>query len=537
MKNLVGRIDDACDHGGSMVETQRSRFASGLWVASILLPSPWITASLRAVVLPLLSTVLLVGWMPTLGQGPSVVIQQAPEDEFRQAMQRGTEALQAGDGEAAVAAFERALALKPRDAQALGRLGGSYLTLRRWSEALDALSTAAKLTPDAPRVLYGQGVALAALRRFEEAIPMLERAVQANPGNGRAWMLLGRLLVQQRGSLAALLEAINAYERAFETQPQNANLVLAMMRTYGRLGLLDEALELVEGFAGSSASEIFPIKLEFARLLIELGRFQEAREVLEASIAAGAGIGAHLELAVVARNQADLDDALEVLQRAARLRPELAEVYVRLGDLHVARQDLTAAKTALQRAIELDPEQAEAQSLLGLTLHRLGDAEAAVPYLERSLRLQPENSKAAYNLTLALRDLGRSEASRAMMERFRTLTGEETRSKLAERQTEIALLNSQGLYYYRHGRAQQAVQRFERALELSSSDDLVYLNLGLAHSALADHESAVAAFEQAIELNPRRAQTYAALSSEYRALGRDQDADRIQARLEELSQQ
>ena len=102
------------------------------------------------------------------------------------------------------------------------------------------------------------------------------------------------------------------------------------------------------------------------------------------------------------------------------------------------------------------------------------------------------------------------------------------------RGTEIAIVNGRGIYYYRRGDSERAIEIFEQALVLSPEDGLVHFNLGLAHVALDDHVKAATAFERAIEINPARPDAYAALAVEYRALGREEDAARMEARYQEL---
>jgi len=61
---------------------------------------------------------------------------------FEEAMQSGAEALQSGNASAAVAAFERAVALQPRHPIALALLGSALLAAERAEEALEPLGRA-----------------------------------------------------------------------------------------------------------------------------------------------------------------------------------------------------------------------------------------------------------------------------------------------------------------------------------------------------------------------------------------------------------
>ena len=410
----------------------------------------------------------------------------------------------------------------------------ALLQLERHDDALIILAAAARLRPQEPSVLYAQALTLTRLQRFREAIIYLEKAVAADPGNADAWMLLGRLLTQHDGSLEAILRATEAFEQALERRPDSVEIRLGLSRAYRRIGLYEEALEPLDGFA-TAGSVAFGLELARAQIQMQVGSYQGARATLRHAIAEGAGALAYYQLGIVERNLGDLDAAQAALETATRLRPRLLEAILELGNLLISRQEFATATETLRHAVEIAPENAAAHNLLGLAILRTGDAGDAVPYFERALALEPTLANAIYNLALALRDLGRTERSRATMERFAILNEQQEADEIAEnRSTEVAIVNGRGLYYYRRGDSQRAREIFEQALELSPEDGLVHFNLGLAHAALDNHVQAAAAFERAIEINPTRPDAYAALAIEYRALGRDEDAARMEARYQEL---
>lgn len=385
-----------------------------------------------------------------------------------------------------------------------------------------------------PGVLYAQALTLTRLERFREAIPYLEKAVAADPGNADAWMLLGRLLTQHDGRLEAILRATEAFEQALEQRPDSVEIRLRLTRAYRRIGLYEEALELLDGFA-TAGSIAFSLALARAQIQMQVGSYHGARATLRHAITEGAGALTYYQLGIVERNLGDLDAARAALETANRLRPRLIEAILELGSLLITRQEFATATETLRRAVEVAPENAGAHNLLGLARLRAGDASGAVPYFERALALEPTLANAIYNLALALRDLGRMERSRATMDRFAVLNEQQETDEIAEnRSTEVAIVNGRGLYYYRRGESERAREIFERALELSPEDGLVHFNLGLAHAALDNHVQAAAAFERAIEINPTRPDAYAALAIEYRALGREEDAARMEARYQEL---
>lgn len=456
------------------------------------------------------------------------------QEAFRAAMRDGRSAVAAGNWADAIAAFRRALEFRSEDALALTYLGSALLEAGLASEALPVLAAAARLRPQEPSVVYAQALALTRLERFGEAIPYLEKAVAVAPGNADAWTLLGRLLTQHDGRLEAILRATEALEQALEQRPDDVEICLWLTRAYRRIGLYEEALKLLDSFA-TTGPIAFRLELARAQIQMQVGSYNAARVTLRRAIAEGAGALTYYRLGIVERNLGAPDAARAALETAIRLRPRLIEAIVELGDLLISRHELATARQTLQRAVDVAPENAAAHNLLGLATLRAGAASDAVPYFERALVLEPSLATAVYNLALAFRDIGRTEESRATMGRFAILNEKQNAEEITEnRRTEIAIVNGRGLYYYRRGAPERALQIFEQALLLSPEDGLVHFNRGLAHAALDNHAEAAAAFERAIEINPSRPDAYAALAVEYRALGQEEDAARMEALYEKL---
>jgi predicted O-linked N-acetylglucosamine transferase (SPINDLY family) len=81
----------------------------------------------------------------------------------------------------ALAAFDRALALKPDLAEAwLGR-GNVFVWLKRYEEALAAFDRALALKPDFPEAWNSRGILLIELKRYHEAIDACDKALALNP--------------------------------------------------------------------------------------------------------------------------------------------------------------------------------------------------------------------------------------------------------------------------------------------------------------------------------------------------------------------
>jgi Flp pilus assembly protein TadD len=138
----------------------------------------------------------------------------------------------AGDHEGAAGHLRRALELDPENSELLSNLGAALGSLGRFDEAEKELKRAARLDPtrtdvranlgilylrrglcepaevelrwvcerdrDHAAAHFYRGEALNCLGRVEEALRVLERAVQLQPGNSRAYQLMGILYDRKR---------------------------------------------------------------------------------------------------------------------------------------------------------------------------------------------------------------------------------------------------------------------------------------------------------------------------------------------------
>jgi adenylate cyclase len=110
------------------------------------------------------------------------------------------------DWEAADASYRRVLALEPGNALALRHAGIQALTLGRWDEAIDLTNKAIERDPLRPNSYYNLGLALQAVNRDTEAEAAIRKALELDPGGAFGHMALGRALLLQGKTDAALQE-------------------------------------------------------------------------------------------------------------------------------------------------------------------------------------------------------------------------------------------------------------------------------------------------------------------------------------------
>ncbi len=131
---------------------------------------------------------------------------------------RGNSLLAAGRAEEALASYDRALAARPDFVAALSNRGSALERLGRLDEAVASYDAALKLQPDFADALYNRGNALKALRHYEEALASYERLLALRPRHADALNNRGQVLKE----LQRYDEALKSYDAAIALQPDHA---------------------------------------------------------------------------------------------------------------------------------------------------------------------------------------------------------------------------------------------------------------------------------------------------------------------------
>lgn len=314
-----------------------------------------------------------------------------------------------GDLPASGRAYDRALAIIPRDASLwveIGRLryaGGQHLL------AIEAAEHALRLDPDNVRAIEFRGQLVRDRYGLLAAVPWFERAIVADPRDVSALLEYAATL----GELGHATESLTVTRRVLELSPKNpralylqavlaaraGNYGLArglLARTRGKLDdqagvqMLRGVVEIAAGNPGAASEALetvlrkYPDNLHARELLLRAivmsGQYRYATLRFADAVRDGA-VSAYM-LTTVARAWEALGDrqqAGELLDRAAR--PAGAQLRVlgntgRIGELLSLGQSGAAQAAAEARRLS-DPGFYDAQALAGDVQLALGNAQEA----------------------------------------------------------------------------------------------------------------------------------------------------------------
>ncbi|MEY4749462.1 MAG: hypothetical protein RIQ60_1676 [Pseudomonadota bacterium] len=238
---------------------------------------------------------------------------------------------QAGQYDAAEAAYRQALRCSPQDPRSQEGLGLTLLHLRRLDEAWLHFDLAHRAAPMDADILTHWGLVELEQGHLPSAAEHFRKAIERDPRNPHAWHNLG-LSALRMGDRE---RCVGHLRKCLELKPDHG-------LAWSNLAM---ALRLVEDLPGA---------LDAARRATELKGHNNARVwSVRGDVAADAG---------------DFDTALQHAGQALAIDPTHLGTQVLLGKLHTALGHHDEAQAAYRRVLAQVPDHAEAQGGLGQLL-------------------------------------------------------------------------------------------------------------------------------------------------------------------------
>jgi tetratricopeptide (TPR) repeat protein len=287
-----------------------------------------------------------------------------PPDDAVAHYKRGNAHKDAGEPQAALKSYNRALELNPSYAHALCNRGVVLASLRRLHEALESYERALAIEPRDAITHYNRGVLLHEQKDWNGALQSYELAIQFDPGRFHAHFNRG--LVQRE--LQQWDAALASFDRAISINPE-------VPAPYFNRGVLQQQLRQFDA-ALQSYAKAAALNPNLYQAFFKSGSvYQELK---------------------------DPDKALASYDRAIAIRKEYPEAWLNRGIALHDLQRLNDALASYEQAIAFNPGCAEAWFGRATTLMQKREVDAALVNYDRAIELKPDFAEAQYNRSLAL---------------------------------------------------------------------------------------------------------------------------------------
>ena len=392
---------------------------------------------------------------------------------------RGTLEVEREDYRRAIQDLDRALALRPDEAQWLARRGDARRRVKPadLAGAYADLQRAEQLAPDDPsvRLIVGAGL--------DDG-----RAAAATADSADAWSQRSVARYQERDWKGAL----EAAERALALDPDHAiawSNRAAARRELGDLrGAADDLTHAVslDGQNPASWANLGAIRQGLGDLQGALTACDQALRLdprLESALSTRSIVRHHL---------GDARGALEDIGNALQLAPWKASLWVNRAAIRHQLGDAGGAVEDARKAIALDEKEALAWNSLAAALRSLDQDREALAAFDKAIALEPQNGRLIANradLRIALGDLNgaRDDLDQAL--------------KLDPEGPELWAMR--GALMQTMGRMDLALRDYDRAVALAPLEPNNRSRRGVIRMQLGDLPGAVEDCEQAVQADPR----------------------------------
>jgi Flp pilus assembly protein TadD len=339
------------------------------------------------------------------------------DGRWRRELQRGLHRLAVGDREGARAAFAKAHALAPDEAEPAFALGREEWRRGRVAEAERLLRLAFLARPSWALGAAALARVLIERDRLDEAEKILETALAQHPKSPALLVVKGEVLLDRDRPEEAAQAFLAARLEGAEAQVVNAGLARA--ENARGLGLSGQGCDTEAAFAFKRAADLdehwAPPRANLGALLHRMGKPTAALAQYRLALRLDPGhVTARFNLGLLHRDQGELGAAARAFAAAMRADPPHPEARRQLALLHAERGEFLLAAELFEAELRATRRpDAGVYANLGLALAKAGELARAEAALLQALQLDPGHAEALTNLATIYDATGRSdEASR-----------------------------------------------------------------------------------------------------------------------------
>jgi tetratricopeptide (TPR) repeat protein len=321
---------------------------------------------------------------------------------------KGQAALQAGDLDAAEAAFRQVLVADPRAGSAYANLGVVAMRRKDWDHAIELLHRAEKLEPKIAGIRLNIGLVEYRRGNYAAAIAPLASVVHDQPDSQQARYLLGLCQVFTKH----YAEAVTTLEPLW-AEKSNEVLYLYLLDIAAQESGQKELDEKILNRMTTVGQEIAEFHLILGKAHLNREETEPAISELERAVALNPNLPfVHFNLGIAYGRSGDYERAESEFRRDIALEPDLADNYGQLGALYARAGRDDDAEKAFREALKRDSKMASAYSGLAKLYQKRQKFEPALRMADAILRISPDYEGGHYLRGRILMQLGREKEAR-----------------------------------------------------------------------------------------------------------------------------
>jgi tetratricopeptide (TPR) repeat protein len=436
-------------------------------------------------------------------------------------LQRAKQDFESGKYSEARAELQHALELAPKDAGLWSYMGITDYKLKQSEAAVADFEKARALDPRNAPNYFNLGMLHHQRGEITRALEDYRLGLALAPDDTGANESYARLLMDAH----RYREAVAPLEKLKRNSPSNLSLRVALVESYLKASLNDQAEQEIQEVVNAPNCSTND-QLSLAKLLAENKQPDASRWVLEQVIQAAPDLAdAHGGLGIVLTEMGRYKEATNELQRAVRLSPDSAEYAMRYAEALLLSKQYPAAMDFLKSVKDRFGKLPEYRYKLGLAYYGSADYISAIDELEGVVRENPNLDRAQYFL-------GHSYSA----------TGDLAKAEIYYRKA-LALHPQDASYYAALGHAlkrdndqktDEAIGYLQKALQLDPSDTLSKQDLALCYEKKGRYPEAERLLVDVLREQPELVAVHRVLARVYYRQGKKELGDHESAVVSKL---
>ena len=327
------------------------------------------------------------------------------------------------------------------------------------------------------------------VQEFQDALSEATVALAIQPANPRARLLE----VLALNSLGRPVEARNKLNPLIKDYPRfaEAQLELGFMEMTGKK--LPEAEEVFRKLYDSG--QVYPRSLEgLVQVLLARGQTDQAMRLLNAEASKpGAPAAVRILLARTAGRTGKTSVAVDQLRLAVKQDPNSYDAHMLLADYLRGSGELNEAMQMYQKAADLTPKNPAPEVLLAVTEDLAGNKAEAIKAYRAALARRPDDPVILNDLAFYLTDNGGS------LDEALTLS-----QRAVKKVNSPNFSDTLGWIYLKKNQPENALVIFQNLVRKNPANPVFQYHVGAALAAKGDKSGARAALESALQKKPRK---------------------------------
>ncbi len=389
-----------------------------------------------------------------------------------------------------------------RDVSIYFDLAKAEYSLKNYNEALEVIDLVLKTSPHHVPTLILKKETLKAMERWEKVIDICEKILEIDTKNIDAF-----------ADMAKAYEKIEKYEsalhflkKATEISPKSVEL-WKLRRDIAKK--LNKPTEIVDSCIGvTSLVEDFDSYMDLAKAYYALGRFNEAKKVLNKALRIKDDANAWNLFGMVNYKLKDFENSKKAFEKATEKEPEVKKYWSNLGWILEKLEKYNEALHCFENALKLDSMDMRLWYEKGICLQKLGNEEEALHCFDEALKINQKFTKALLEKGNILLHLEHMDDA---LKTFNLLLKLEPGNHVAT--YKIALI------YFKKGEYESCMKNVEDSLKYTKTEEYLELKKDCC-KAMKNMDCVIEVSRNILDINGRNLSAYRDLAHAYISLGK-----------------